>query len=196
MLGNAIKFTEQGEVVLSVSMLEPAGAPRMWCFAVRDTGIGIPPERVAHVFDPFTQADGSTTRKYGGTGLGLSITRRLVELLGGELAVESTPGVGSRFNFHFAGAGSGRGDGGLVTGPARGDGVASESQVDAPDLPGLAVLLVEDNPVNQKLAIMLLERRGYCVTLAENGLQAIEALAGAIVCCRPDGHADAGDGRY
>ncbi|QRM18704.1 response regulator [Dechloromonas sp. TW-R-39-2] len=176
LLGNAIKFTEQGEVVLSVSMLEPAGAPRMLCFAVRDTGIGIPPERVAHVFDPFTQADGSTTRKYGGTGLGLSITRRLVELLGGELAVESTPGVGSRFYFTLPAPAR---EGATVSSPdLPGLAVPPEPQAEAADLPGLAVLLVEDNPVNQKLAIMLLERRGYCVTLAENGLQAIETLAG------------------
>jgi PAS domain S-box-containing protein len=97
--GNAIKFTEQGEVVIGISATETSGGKVTLSCVLRDTGIGIPAEQVGRIFTPFTQADGSTTRKYGGTGLGLSISRRLVELMGGAISVESTPGCGSTFRF-------------------------------------------------------------------------------------------------
>ncbi len=100
LLGNAIKFTERGEVVLTVELRACAHADAMELrFAVRDTGIGIAPEKLERIFEAFAQADGSTARRYGGTGLGLTISRRLVELMGGHIAVASTPGQGSIFSF-------------------------------------------------------------------------------------------------
>ena len=175
LLGNAIKFTEQGEVLLAVTGVEEADGSRCLRFSVRDTGIGIPAERIGRIFEAFTQADGSTTRKYGGTGLGLTITRRLVELLGGGIQVDSQPGKGSCFHFTLP----------LLTQMPAASAAAVEPQApaivrDKPDQQvnvGLEILLVEDNPVNQKLALMLLERRGYRVTLANHGRQALDLLA-------------------
>ena len=102
LLGNAIKFTEVGEVSVRVSCVPPmpdddAGTSGTLCISVRDTGIGIKPEQMARLFKPFMQADETTTRRFGGTGLGLAISRRLLELLGGSLAVQSEPGIGSTF---------------------------------------------------------------------------------------------------
>jgi len=96
LVGNALKFTAKGEVILA---LEPDAATGGLRVAVRDTGIGIPPERLSQLFQPFTQADSSTTRRFGGTGLGLAISRRLVERMGGTLDVESVEGQGSCFSF-------------------------------------------------------------------------------------------------
>jgi len=177
LLGNALKFTESGEVVVSVAWFNDAASSRLLHFTVRDSGIGIPPERLDQVFDAFTQADNSTTRKYGGTGLGLTICRRLVELLGGRIWVESQVGVGSRFHFTL-----------LVEAlpqeqPVSSAPEAATGKAEVPDvslLPAQHLLLVEDNPVNQRLARTLLERRGYRVTLAENGQEAIAALAGNV----------------
>src|SRR5260370_25339376 len=99
LVGNAIKFTSEGEVALRVRDLETEGAERLLEFTVSDTGIGIPPEKQKLIFEPFTQADTSTTRKYGGTGLGLTISTRLVGIMGGKIWVESEPGRGTRFHF-------------------------------------------------------------------------------------------------
>ena len=99
MLGNAVKFTSKGEVVLEVSMGRPTADKAALLFSVRDTGIGIDPEKLDQIFQPFTQADSSTTRRYGGTGLGLTIARKLVDLMGGQLWVESAVGKGSTFHF-------------------------------------------------------------------------------------------------
>src|SRR5471030_2329042 len=107
LIGNAVKFTERGEIMIGIELLRQAGARVELLFSVRDSGIGMTPEQRSRLFQPFTQADGSTTRKYGGTGLGLTISKRLVELMGGEITVYSEAGVGSplRFNAWF-----GRGD--------------------------------------------------------------------------------------
>ncbi|CAN5370306.1 hypothetical protein BH09PSE6_BH09PSE6_04880 [soil metagenome] len=107
LLGNAVKFTEAGEVVIAVepgwaSPDQVPGGPATLRFTVRDTGIGIVPEKLETIFEPFTQADGSTTRRYGGTGLGLTISSRLVALMGGRIAVQSEPGQGSRFSFELS----------------------------------------------------------------------------------------------
>ena len=99
LLSNAIKFTETGEIVLTVSKVREDAARVTLDFQLRDTGIGIPPEAQSRLFEAFSQADGSTTRKYGGTGLGLVISKRLVALMNGDMRVDSFPGKGSVFSF-------------------------------------------------------------------------------------------------
>ena len=132
LVGNAVKFTEAGEVLVSAGMEGESGDACMLHFEVRDTGIGIAPARQRAIFEAFTQADGSTTRKYGGTGLGLSICARLVDLMGGRIWVESRPGEGSAFHFTMRAARTGE--------PASGDGRGKESS-----LAGRSVLIVDDN---------------------------------------------------
>jgi PAS domain S-box-containing protein len=168
LLTNAIKFTPSGQVELRVSR----GDTGPFCFSVRDTGIGLSPEQQQHLFEPFTQADASTSRRFGGTGLGLSISRQLARLMGGDLTVASALGQGSAFTF-------------AVSLP-----LATPAQLSALDaalpevkqlrertalaLQGRRVLLAEDNRVNQLLARKLLEKVGLVVTLAENGREAVE----------------------
>ena len=164
LLGNAIKFTERGSVTVCVE--RRAGGPGSACeliFRVRDTGIGIPKEKWAGIFDAFSQADGSITRRFGGTGLGLAICRRLVEMWGGEIWVTSELGSGSEFSF------TARVE--IAEVP-----VAPAAQpAKTVELPrGLRILLAEDNPVNQKLAVRLLEQRGCIVSVANNGLEALK----------------------
>jgi len=171
LIGNAIKFTGQGEVFLSIGWAKEHSKPHQLLFSVKDTGIGIPVEKLDHIFDPFTQADNSTTRKYGGTGLGLSITRRLIELLGGKISVKSQEGVGSQFTFTLPANESGV-DESQDTSSARKEIVAQEKT--SLTKSGPEILLVEDNVINQKLATTLLQRRGYRVTLAENGQEAVD----------------------
>jgi signal transduction histidine kinase/ActR/RegA family two-component response regulator len=168
LLGNAIKFTDQGEVELSVS---GQSQPDKLCelhFAIRDTGIGIPPDKQAAIFDAFTQEDSSTSRRFGGTGLGLSICRQLVVLMGGRIWMESTPGEGSIFHFSLTLP--------VVYEPAAGLGLIAPDRQAETAFAHAEVLLVEDNRVNQKLATALLERQGYRVTLAENGVQAVDLV--------------------
>ena len=161
LLGNAIKFTDRGEVALTVSaQILPRGMARLH-FAVRDTGVGIPLDKQAHIFESFAQEDSSTSRRFGGTGLGLSISRHLVTLMGGGMWLESAPGQGSTFHFAL--------DLAIADEPAASPGRVAPSKA-SPGAGGNAkILLVEDNRVNQKLATALLERAGYHVTLAENG---------------------------
>ncbi len=171
LVGNAIKFTEAGEVRVDVSVWREAGQPDMLHVQVSDTGIGIPADKIGLIYDAFAQADTSITRKYGGTGLGLSITRRLVELMGGRIWVDSTPGQGSCFHFTVpVGNAPVRQAVGGDTLPAPVPDVAAPDQV-VGDCP---ILLVEDNPVNQKLALAVLQKRGYVVTLAQNGQEAVD----------------------
>jgi CheY-like chemotaxis protein len=189
LVGNAIKFTESGEIAIFV---EPqtgentAGVSALH-FTVRDTGIGISPENQTKVFEAFSQADGSMARKYGGTGLGLTICRRLVEMMGGRIWLESEPGRGSTFHFTIRLAMQGlpvrQGD------PHRANAAVAQSRSLPPAnqlIPEALqreesrvkkILLAEDNPVNQKLALRLLEKRGFDVTVAGDGRAAIEALA-------------------
>jgi signal transduction histidine kinase/CheY-like chemotaxis protein len=163
-LSNALKFTEHGGVELSVRL---RGVDARQCeieFAVQDTGIGIAADRLAVVLEPFSQADGSITRKYGGTGLGLSISSKLAELLGGRLEIESEPGAGS--TFRFIASFEYRQIAGAVSKPP-------ENRV-AASLPALRILLAEDNAVNQKLALALLTKQGHEVAIANNGRDALE----------------------
>ena len=164
LLGNALKFTNQGEVTLSGHWLVEGQAAVTFHLAVRDTGIGIPADKLATIFEPFTQASASTAREFGGSGLGLSISRDLVELLGGHIWAESTPGQGSTFYIE------------LPLPPAQPAAPETESEAAAvpATLPPCRVLLAEDNAVNQLLAATLLRGWGAAVDTAANGLQALE----------------------
>jgi PAS domain S-box-containing protein len=161
-ISNAIKFTEQGEIRVVVS---PSHAYEQGIYlGVRDTGIGIPPDRLTAIFEPFTQADSSTTRKYGGTGLGLTICKRLAEMMGGQIGVESELGVGSTFYVDLP----------LPTAelPDSQTGEMESAEVLVP--PGKRVLLVEDNEVNRKVALRLLEKLQLVVEVATNGVEAVQ----------------------
>jgi len=175
LIGNAVKFTEKGRISLDIRPWEGQGETQQLHFTITDTGIGIRPEKLDEIFSAFTQEDISTTRRYGGTGLGLSITRRLVELMGGRIWVESEPGCGSRFQFTIALGKSAEATKQTSIRPAV-PAVVKYDPVVTQAL-GPALLLVEDHPVNQELACILLHRRGYCVTLVENGQQAVEMYA-------------------
>ena len=165
--GNAIKFTEKGEVVLKVQLLQRNETSCRLHFAVCDTGIGMTPQQMAVVFDSFRQASSDTTRKYGGTGLGLSISKHLVELFGGTISVDSTPGKGSVFSFDIDL------DISANTTAATQEGI-SATMLDA--LKGIRVLVAEDNRYNLIVASETLELKipGVQVTSALNGLQAVE----------------------
>jgi signal transduction histidine kinase/CheY-like chemotaxis protein/uncharacterized protein YdeI (BOF family) len=165
LLGNAMKFTHSGSIVCRVATdsQDPDGSAVLR-FAVEDTGIGIREERQERIFDAFTQADGSVTRKYGGTGLGLAICSKIVELAGGTISVRSTPGVGSSFDFTFP-VQPGR----TLENPA----VPAESTPPPLDTRQLRVLLAEDNPVNQMLCSRILSKAGHNVTVASDGRQAV-----------------------
>ena len=176
LVGNAIKFTERGEVAVTFTTLasDPTGV-RVRC-TVRDSGIGIGPEALGRLFTPFTQADTSTTRRFGGTGLGLAICKRLVELMGGTLGADSVPGAGSTFWFEL---------------PLR---HAAEEELPAPAAPvpkppvgprlrGLHLLAVDDSAMNRELVEMALSREGAQVTLAADGQQAVQLLRASPAGC-------------
>ena len=183
LVGNAIKFTDQGEVAVNV---EKSPDQASWLhFSIRDSGIGIPAEMHASIFEPFTQADGSTARRYGGTGLGLTISRKLVEMMGGRIWVESEIGHGATFHFtarfgvpeaRAERAPTGR-DSGAVIGTPPVNGAVRAGQAAGNDPPSrLHILLAEDNVVNQKLAVRLLEKQGHSVVVAGNGREVLSAL--------------------
>ncbi len=169
--GNAVKFTANGEVVISVKVLALVDQAVTLRFGVRDTGIGISPENQARIFDGFSQAEASTTRRFGGTGLGLSISRRLVALMGGELSLQSAPGQGSTFSFIIR----------LPTG-------ADPAEDSPPMLPPeqalaahLSVLVVDDNPTARQLLVIMAQSLGWHVDVATDGPQAlalVQARAG------------------
>ncbi|CAG0978503.1 two-component system, sensor histidine kinase and response regulator [Myxococcaceae bacterium] len=167
---NAIKFTERGAVSLHASA-EDEGATSLLRFEVRDTGIGIAPEVVAKLFESFTQADASTTRRFGGTGLGLAISKRLVELMGGGIGVESEPGRGSSFSFTVRAVAKST-DALDVTGVFDREMLRRLAEA-APAGEASTVLVVEDNLVNQRLAVRLLEKLGHRVEVATNGIDAV-----------------------
>jgi len=164
LLGNAVKFTERGEVVLRV---EAAPGDRLR-FSVADTGIGMSPETCARIFQAFTQADASTTRRFGGTGLGLTISRQLVELMDGSLYVSSSLGKGSTFTVELPMVPA------EMAGPGEGRPEATASVPSTADWSAKRLLLAEDNPVNVQVALRMLERLGITPDLAADGAEAIE----------------------
>ncbi|WP_316822392.1 response regulator [Pedobacter gandavensis] len=166
---NAIKFTENGEVKVSLKLLNEEEDKISISFEVHDTGIGIPFNKQQKVFDFFEQVTNDTSRRYAGTGLGLSIVKRLVELQGGEIALDSVVGRGSDFHFRM--------EFGKVTDEIKRQTISSRSKFEPTVLQhgrGIKVLIVEDNPINQLLVIKLLDNQGYEITVAENGRIALE----------------------
>ncbi|MGA2117001.1 MAG: ATP-binding protein [Bryobacteraceae bacterium] len=169
--GNAIKFTDQGQIRVLVQAEEEG--PQLH-FMVCDTGVGIPEDKQALIFEPFRQVDGSPARRHGGTGLGLAICRRFVEMMGGRIWVESRPGSGSRFHFTIPLVKCAPAAAGTVA-PSR-KGVAPPSLSDSPvPFKPLSILLAEDNVVNQKVVVRLLEKRGHKVLVAATGAEAVSA---------------------
>ncbi|MEW6266109.1 MAG: PAS domain S-box protein [Thermodesulfobacteriota bacterium] len=174
LVGNAIKFTEQGRVSLEAELESTGEMETALHFTVTDTGIGIPEEKQALIFEAFTQADGSTTRKYGGTGLGLTIAARLVQMLKGRLWVQSRMGQGSAFHF----TATFRKAAAVETGQREAGSAAADIETSPASAGGLRILLAEDNPINQKVAQRILEQAGHRVTLVETGRQALARLEG------------------
>lgn len=181
LISNAIKFTDRGGVVIEVLETEREGNCATLEFSVKDTGIGIEPDKLPMLFEPFTQIDGSSVRKFGGAGLGLSIVRRMAEVMGGETGVESAVGAGSRFWFRvrlplvsceeldvFKGAVS-------ATAEHPASSMVERFRV-APSGSAASVLLAEDNVTNRMVAELLLRKSGLMVTSVENGQDAVDVL--------------------
>jgi PAS domain S-box-containing protein len=169
LVGNAVKFTEEGGITITVERDGASGGNDILTFSISDTGIGIPQDKIPHIFEKFTQADSSTTRKYGGTGLGLTISRRLVELMGGRIWVTSTVGAGSTFFFTASLA------------PAADDEDARAPEEDTAAAPGvipetrpLAILLVDDSEDNRLLIQSFLKNTPFKVDMARNGREAVD----------------------
>ena len=180
LLSNAVKFTERGRIVIRADASDSAD-PRVkhLRIEVEDTGIGIAPDKQAKIFEPFTQADDSTTRVYGGTGLGTTIAKHLVQIMGGEIGVTSTPGQGSVFwvalDLQVAEPqGMDLTTELAATRPSTARGVAEASNVHK--LRGARILVAEDNATNQRVAQLILESRGHFVTIVGNGESALDAL--------------------
>jgi signal transduction histidine kinase/ligand-binding sensor domain-containing protein/DNA-binding NarL/FixJ family response regulator len=196
LLNNAVKFTEQGSVTLEVSTERSNGVMEYWSnaedseqistpvlqhsnipvqiqFEVTDTGIGIPQDRMDRLFKSFSQVDASTARKYGGTGLGLTISKRLVEIMGGTMWVESEVGKGSTFHFTIQAQIAEQAP--QMRWPSKRVEESGFDQEMGKHLP-LRILLAEDNSINQRLAILMLERLGYRADVAANGLETLDAL--------------------
>ena len=187
LVGNAIKFTDQGEVVVYMKPERITDTEALFHVAVKDTGIGIPPAQQEAIFESFSQADVSTTRKYGGSGLGLAISQKLVELMGGTLTVESTVGVGSTFQF-------------TVHLNINQDPPTPTMPVDPQELWDLPVLVVDDNETNRRIFKEMLRQWRIRPTLAEDGPQALAAMERAANAGSPfplaiiDGHMTVMDG--
>jgi two-component system, sensor histidine kinase and response regulator len=167
LLGNAVKFTEQGEVILRVGLVEETEDAAVVRFEVHDTGIGMTEDQRSRLFESFSQADASTTRRYGGTGLGLAISKQLVELMGGEIGVESEPGKGSTFCFTVP----------LKKQPEGAQGSAVSPRI---DLRGLRVLIVDDNETNRKILHHQIISWGMKCDSVEDGQTALKILRSAV----------------
>jgi len=166
LISNAMKFTVRGGITVEIKQIAAADGAVVLRFAVSDTGIGIAAGATDRLFQSFAQADSSISRRFGGTGLGLSICRKIVEMQGGKIGVDSTLGAGSRFWFELT------------------FGVAADGEQSPPQLHltqeveprGMKILLAEDNEINQKVAGTLLRKAGHTVEIVQNGLEAVEAL--------------------
>ncbi len=190
LVGNAVKFTKEGEVALRVSLMKPGGTQAAGSasgdielrFSIRDTGIGIAPEKTGQLFSKFAQADASTTRQFGGTGLGLAISKQLAELMGGEIGVESSLDQGSEFWFTVRLQSQAEGPSGpsgenAESGPTQAIITNRSTGHLAPPVAGPArLLLVEDNPTNQVIAQAMLNKLGLHADIASNGQEALVAL--------------------
>ncbi len=176
LMGNAVKFTEKGEIELAIDVEEEDHDRLMLHAKVRDTGIGIPSDKLDSIFEVFQQADGSTTRKFGGTGLGLSICKKIAKHMGGDIQVESTLGKGSTFHFY---AWVEKSKKRLIQEPVVRNRavVKEEDKEDAGH--SLHILVAEDNPLNRKLARHMLTRAGYRLDMVENGKQVVEKYISA-----------------
>jgi signal transduction histidine kinase/CheY-like chemotaxis protein len=163
LISNAVKFTGSGEVVLRSGVERQDETSDCIAIEVRDTGMGIAPDQLPRLFSSFQQADASISRRYGGTGLGLAISKRLVELMGGTIGVESRPGEGTRFRFT------------VMLGHAREPAVSRDAPAPMVNMGHLKVLVAEDNAINQKVVLMLLEKLGAKADLVANGSEAIAA---------------------
>jgi len=190
LLNNAVKFTEMGEVAVSVSSTHLKGGRHEFHFAVKDTGIGIPEDKMPRLFQSFSQVDASTARKYGGTGLGLAISKKLVEMMNGRMWVESEVGKGSTFHFTVQ-ADSVLGDHAELSSRLRPKSVpdlsssCSKPESSAENHPEsyqmktnteLSILLAEDNVVNQIVTKKMLGKLGYRADVAASGIEALKAL--------------------
>jgi len=169
LVGNAIKFTHQGEIVIRAEPREETMDDATVRFSVQDTGVGIPRERQAAIFERFTQADGSTTRKYGGTGLGLTISKQLVEMMGGEMGVDSTPGIGSTFWFDIK----------FKKQPRQKTVTAPLALVGPGNLARTRILVVDDNQTNRLILTKNVEALGSRVDAVTSGAKALESLRNA-----------------
>jgi signal transduction histidine kinase/PleD family two-component response regulator len=168
LISNALKFTEKGGVTLKIEQLSAEAEQTRLRFTVIDTGIGITPEAQTRLFQSFSQADHSISRRFGGTGLGLSICKKIVELQGGRIGVESAPGVGSQFWFELEFAQA-----------------SQQAPIETAALPlqkniSLRILLAEDNEINQKVAASLLKKAGHTVQIAQNGHEAVLAVQNGV----------------
>ncbi len=170
LVSNAIKFTPTGSIHVKVSCTPMEDDKVLCVFSVKDTGIGLSEEQISRLFVAFSQADTSVTRKYGGTGLGLTISRSLVEIMGGKIWVESKECEGSTFFFDAVFA---LGKDGLLY-----EGLGDDTDVDASSYKGTeSILLVEDNEINQLIAVELLVKVGYRIDIANNGQEALDMLS-------------------
>jgi hypothetical protein len=169
---NAIKFTAQGEVAIEVKAVAQHGQRHLLRFEIRDTGIGIPADKITLLFQPFSQVDASTTRRFGGTGLGLSISKRLVELMGGEIGIESKEDKGSTFWF-------------TLSVERQLDGQEAPEMLPEADLTGCRVLVVDDNNTNRRLLTALLTAWGCRVEEANGGAAALPLLKAAVAAGTP-----------
>lgn len=163
LVGNAMKFTSQGEIFVGIELLKMNTNQLELAFQIRDTGIGIPADKLSRLFKAFSQVDSSTTRKYGGTGLGLVISQRLVELMGGSIAVESTPGVGTSFGF-------------TINAMVSQESIKQYAHFNTSGNEGKKVLVVDDNKTNLAILKNQLEQWKLCPVLASSGAQALELL--------------------